>query len=401
MKRKSDFFRLKQQFSPILFSVSLVLPDANETKDGNATLQCSPWKKQINVPCSERNIRWLDAAGAELQGEAVHFQHCASNLTVNLQDDRDKILTCQIFFFNKVRTEANYPPVPKDTRGGSVHFQFSKSGADVALSCKRDLVSFDCSAVRWLHYRGSTKPTLEIENGKVVQRSGRAARLSVDSQCSLIITNITAEDAGKYTCQLQGGAGFDTDVYLFILTMSPPPPDADVAKGRNVTVQCSLAGHSSSDHCPQNIIRWVDDTGSELTGEDAGHKDGKHKTCASSLTVKLQRGIKTRYHCLVVVQTKVRVVAEYTAFLPEASPSDLIMSDVTNPSLRAAWMAAPRNKQTHTVQGDVTSSVLTGSTPEMRYQTSVVTKGSDRLTGPVTTEGKALQALSGLLAFYI
>uniref|UniRef100_A0A3B3YZ86 Ig-like domain-containing protein n=1 Tax=Poecilia mexicana TaxID=48701 RepID=A0A3B3YZ86_9TELE len=92
-----------------------------------------------------------------------------------------------------------------DTRGGSVHFQFSKSGADVALSCKSPVVSFDCSAVRWLHYRGSTKPTLEIENGKVVQRSGRAARLSVDSRCSLIITNITAEDAGKYTCQLQGG----------------------------------------------------------------------------------------------------------------------------------------------------------------------------------------------------
>ena len=46
--------------------------------------------------------------------------------------------------------------------------------------------------------------------------SARAARLSLDTDCSLIINNITAEDVGRYTCRHRPKE--DTYVYLSIMT---------------------------------------------------------------------------------------------------------------------------------------------------------------------------------------
>uniref|UniRef100_A0A3B3YKS5 Immunoglobulin V-set domain-containing protein n=1 Tax=Poecilia mexicana TaxID=48701 RepID=A0A3B3YKS5_9TELE len=55
-----------------------------------------------------------------------------------------------------------------------------------------------------------------INMNQVVQ-SG-SGRLAVDRSCSLIVSSITADDAGRYTCRRREGENFESDVYLFVLT---------------------------------------------------------------------------------------------------------------------------------------------------------------------------------------
>ena len=48
--------------------------------------------------------------------------------------------------------------------------------------------------------------------------SVRAVRLSLHTSCSLIIKNITAEDAGRYTCRQGEDVHTDISTYLSVLT---------------------------------------------------------------------------------------------------------------------------------------------------------------------------------------
>lgn len=82
-----------------------------------------------------------------------------------------------------------------------------------------DPPSDSCSRVRWL-YNGILNSLTETKviNGIVKQGSVNAARLSVDSKCSLIIKNIDPKDAGRYTCRLETGRNKDSEVHLTILT---------------------------------------------------------------------------------------------------------------------------------------------------------------------------------------
>lgn len=71
-----------------------------------------------------------------------------------------------------------------------------------------------CFTITWLYSRDCTQTTTEIEEG-VVRSQSRADRLSLGADCALVIDNVTAEDAGWYTCRQSSG---DMGTDLIILT---------------------------------------------------------------------------------------------------------------------------------------------------------------------------------------
>ncbi|KAF1376964.1 hypothetical protein PFLUV_G00216970 [Perca fluviatilis] len=164
----------------------------------------------------------------------------------------------------------------------------------------------------FLYKRPGQEPIAEVWNGNVRENSARAARLSVNTDCSLVINNITAEDAGQYGCRQGEDANTDVDTYLSVLTISPSPPDADPKRDGQVTLECSLI-RIRDQPCLENSIRWVDETGAELLGEGDGYRVLQQTDCVSRLTVKRQSGHNRKYTCqLVDKQKNVKIEADYT-----------------------------------------------------------------------------------------
>lgn len=97
---------------------------------------------------------------------------------------------------------------------------YHRPGHDAVLPCFPVLPSdTSCSDVNWLYdSAGSDGAIREVLNGKVSQNSARAARLSLNPDCSLVLNNITALDVGWYICQWGMNNELDRVVGLRILT---------------------------------------------------------------------------------------------------------------------------------------------------------------------------------------
>ncbi|KAK5603817.1 hypothetical protein CRENBAI_000669 [Crenichthys baileyi] len=169
-----------------------------------------------------------------------------------------------------------------------------------------------CSIVSWMYNRGGGREAEDkVQDGKVKDDSPQSTRLSVDNKCSLVIRNITDEDAGHYTCRPGAGGPLDEFVYLSILTILTSSPNADPAHYGNVTLQCTLWRYNELGACPENSLLWVDEAGSKLLGEDVGYRFERHIGCDSYLTVKLQSSSNRRYTCQFVEENRVKIEAHY------------------------------------------------------------------------------------------
>ncbi|XP_035850926.1 uncharacterized protein LOC118493797 [Sander lucioperca] len=210
---------------------------------------------------------------------------------------------------------------------GRESFLYKRPGQKAVLSCTTESSSPPtCSMVTWLYNRDQPETLTEVRNGKVTERSARAARLSVNTDCSLVINTITAEDAGQYICR-QGGDTKNVYTYLSVLTISPSPPDADPKRDGEVTLECSLI---RIDHpCLENSIRWVDETGAELLGEGDGYRVLQQTDCVSRLTVKRQSGHNRKYTCQFGESSYIKIEADYTLDFTEEMTHN--QTEISNP----------------------------------------------------------------------
>ncbi|XP_056309025.1 uncharacterized protein LOC130220806 [Danio aesculapii] len=83
---------------------------------------------------------------------------------------------------------------------------FSRSGETVHLLCRNTVQYCRPSETVWLYssyrQRETLTPTVElITLGVTKKDTGKHERLNLGSDCSLIISRVTTEDAGRYICQ--------------------------------------------------------------------------------------------------------------------------------------------------------------------------------------------------------
>ncbi|XP_078030272.1 uncharacterized protein LOC144466597 [Epinephelus lanceolatus] len=231
---------------------------------------------------------------------------------------------------------------------GTTTYLYYRAGDDATLPCATASPSdTTCSTFIWVYNCNQYQTFTEVQNGNVVKSSARAARLGVDTGCSLVINNVTAEDVGHYTCRQGRSIDHDANVYLNVLTsecqiffyaeltvytcflsVSPSPPDADPKRDGEVTLECSLSRYRSLGPCRQNSVRWVNETGAVLSGEGVGYKFLRQTECVSALTVKRQSGNNRKYTCQFVDNNKVEIEADYTPDFTEStgwSPLSYVM----------------------------------------------------------------------------
>nr|XP_046228756.1 uncharacterized protein LOC124050342 [Scatophagus argus] len=215
---------------------------------------------------------------------------------------------------------------------------YKRDGQEAILPCGMASPSdTTCSNFSWLYNRDTSKTLNVYVRGRIAKESsGRAARLSLGAGCSLVITNVTAEDAGLYTCRLGTTPDQDAPVFLSVLTISSSPPEAGQKRDGEVTLNCSLVRYSTLGPCKQDSIRWVNESGTLLHGEGVGHKFLGQKNCLSLLSVS-QSGLSRKYTCqLLDEENKVLIDADYT---PDGQ-KEQTNSDQTSITIIAAVVGA-------------------------------------------------------------
>ncbi|KAM4522618.1 uncharacterized protein PAE49_002255 [Odontesthes bonariensis] len=212
----------------------------------------------------------------------------------------------------------------KGISGRRRDFLYKRSGDEVVLPCNSDASGFPCEIVDWLYNRDVLKKTQKkVRKGKVVKDSAAADRLSVNTDCSLVINNVTDEDVGLYTCRLGQDDKFDGNVFLSTLTISPSPPDADIKKDGEVTLTCSLLRYDFGP-CGHNSVRWVDEKGTVLLGKGVGYEFRGQKNCVSYLTVNHQSDNR-RFTCQFWEGNTLKIDAHYTPVFPDDETSNTII----------------------------------------------------------------------------
>ncbi len=98
---------------------------------------------------------------------------------------------------------------------------FISSGENVHLSCNNALHDFNSTT--WNYNRFSNSSAVELIGLGIKKDTDSHERLSLGSDCSLNIKNITEDDCGSYICQQWTGEnrdqqqGTDARVYLHVL----------------------------------------------------------------------------------------------------------------------------------------------------------------------------------------
>ncbi|XP_036066494.1 uncharacterized protein LOC112158151 [Oryzias melastigma] len=211
---------------------------------------------------------------------------------------------------------------------GQIIDLYKRVGEEALLHCNVDASSDQCSDVTWYNsYVNATGLTNEGQSStknmsvrEIKQSLVGASRLSVNSDCSLFIRNITDEDAGFYTCRVGNSGKVETIVFLHVLSISS---SSDIHGGVQLT--CSMKTYYEQDLCEKNSIIWLDHKGSELTDKNAEFKVTRQKNCVSVLTVKHPSGNNKRFTCKFVKENKVKIDAVYVLDISESSSSSTVI----------------------------------------------------------------------------
>ncbi|XP_052425193.1 uncharacterized protein LOC127968202 isoform X2 [Carassius gibelio] len=199
---------------------------------------------------------------------------------------------------------------------------FISSGEDVRLPCNKALR--ECKLTTWNYNRFSHLAAVELIGLGLKKDTENLERLSLGSDCSLNIRNVTKEECGVYTCRQfvnDKQLGTDVRVYLHVLYVSSSSSSSqtEISAGLSVTLSCQLysnAGVTCDDLVRSEGIElfWVNQTGVKLTRSDSRYQiSSSSDHCISNLTTTLLNEDHNReWRCNITQRNQVKTSATYT-----------------------------------------------------------------------------------------
>ncbi|XP_042611300.1 uncharacterized protein LOC109078316 isoform X3 [Cyprinus carpio] len=196
---------------------------------------------------------------------------------------------------------------------------FISSGGNVRLPCNNAL--HDCKSTTWLYNGFNHTTTVELINlGIKKTDTQKHERLSLGSNCSLNINNISTEDYGLYTCQQWTGVNRDKHqepdarVYLHVLHVS----QTEISAGLSVTLFCQLYSYprvSCEDLIRSERIElfWVNQAGVKLMTDSRYQISSSSDHSNISLTTTFLNEDQNReWRCEVTHRDQVKASVTYT-----------------------------------------------------------------------------------------
>ncbi|KAL1279418.1 hypothetical protein QQF64_026091, partial [Cirrhinus molitorella] len=196
---------------------------------------------------------------------------------------------------------------------------FISSGENVHLPCNNAL--HDCKSTTWNYNRFNNSAVELINSGIKKKNTESHERLSLGSDCSLNIKNITKEDSGYYTCrqyvnEQQQGDG--ARVYLHVLHVSSSSSQTEISAGSSVSLSCQLYSYTGVS-CDDWIryegidLLWVNQAGDKLKISDSRYQISAPGHCIITLTTTLLNEDDNReWRCEVTQGDQVKTSVTYT-----------------------------------------------------------------------------------------
>uniref|UniRef100_A0A8C1J4H4 Ig-like domain-containing protein n=1 Tax=Cyprinus carpio TaxID=7962 RepID=A0A8C1J4H4_CYPCA len=193
----------------------------------------------------------------------------------------------------------------------------------------------------------------------------RHERLSLGSDCSLNINNISTEDYGSYICQQWTGENGpkqrpDAHVYLHVLHVS----QTEISAGLSVTLSCQLysyAGVSCDDWIQSERIElfWVNQAGVKLTRSDSRYQissSSGHCIITQNITL-LNEDHNREWRCEVSHRDQVKTSVTYTvkSSAPGSTLIPVSSSNSETTSSRTTAAAPTKDKQIITSNSETTT----------------------------------------------
>ncbi|XP_073701270.1 uncharacterized protein [Garra rufa] len=230
---------------------------------------------------------------------------------------------------------------------------FISSGENVCLPCNND--PHDCKSTTWIYNNRHSAAVELIGLGIKKKDTEKHERLSLGSDCSLNIKNITKEDYGSYSCQQyvdgQHYKEADARVYLHVLHVSPSSSQTEISPGSSVSLSCQLYSSYTGISCDGWIrsegyqLFWVNQTGVKLTISDSRYQISAPGYCILTLTTTLLNEDDNReWRCQVTHRNQVKTSATYTFRKPapvDIKPLIPVSSSNSETTSRQTPAAAP------------------------------------------------------------
>uniref|UniRef100_A0A9J8BQS2 Ig-like domain-containing protein n=1 Tax=Cyprinus carpio carpio TaxID=630221 RepID=A0A9J8BQS2_CYPCA len=260
---------------------------------------------------------------------------------------------------------------------------FISSGENVRLPCNNALP--DCKSTTWIYNRFSRSGTDELIGLGKKKDTQRHERLSLGSDCSLNINNISTEDYGSYICQQWSGVNgpkqrTDARVYLHVLQVS----QTEISAGLSVTLFCQLYSYprvSCDDWIRSERIQlfWVNQAGVKLNISDSRYQiSSSSDPCIITLNITLLNEDHNReWRCNVTQRDQLKTSVTYTV---KSSAPDKTMTAVTTSQ-------HPSTTTTHkTTDPDKTMTAVTTSQHPSTTTTHKTTDPAKTMTAVINSQ---------------